>query len=123
MHSIAGVCHSSNCSSQVGLNFWLSVCQFCSVIRKYVSVDRFNIPKDSIAMANLWGFMKDPDHWEDLDMFRPERLLEKTELGLKIIKKEKFVPYGIGRSVCMGESLAQDNLFIFVATLIKKLED
>ena len=91
-------------------------------VTKDVSVDGYDIPKNSLALANLWGFMKDPDHWEDPDMFRPERFLEKTEAGLKVAKKERFVPFGIGRRICMGESLAKDTLFIFITTLIKHLK-
>ena len=56
------------------------------------------------------------------DILCPECFLEKMELGLKIIKKERFVPYGIGRRVCMGESLAKDTHFIFVTTLIKNFK-
>ena len=95
--------------------------QYYSRITTDVAVDGFNIPENSLAMANLLGFMKDPDHWENPDMFRPERFLEKTEEGLKVCKNERFVPYGIGRRICMGESLAKDTLFIFVTTLIKNL--
>jgi len=91
-------------------------------ITRDVSVEGYDVPQDSVAMANLWGFMKDPDHWEDPLMFHPERFLEKTDGGLKVTKKERFVPYGIGRRVCMGESLAKDTLFIFVTTLVKNLK-
>ena len=87
-----------------------------------MSVEGYDVPKDSLILANLWGFMKDPDHWEDPMMFRPERFLEKTEVGLKVEKKERFVPYGMGRRICMGESLAKDTLFIFVTTLIKNFK-
>ena len=70
---------------------------------KDVSVEGYDVPKDSLILANLWGFMKDPDHWEDPMMFRPERFLKKTEVGLKVEKKERFVPYGMGRRICMGQ--------------------
>ena len=80
------------------------------------------IPKDSFAMANLWGFMKDADVWSEAEMFRPERFLEQSDTGLKILRHEQFVPYGIGRRVCMGESLARDTLFIFMTSLVKQLK-
>ena len=87
-----------------------------------MSVEGYDIPKDSLIMTNLWGFMKDPKYWEDPLSFRPERLLEKTDAGWKVVKRERFVPYGIGRRICMGESLARDTLFIFVTTLLKSLK-
>ena len=52
---------------------------------------------------------------------RPQRFLEKFEGGLRLVKKDQFVPYGFGRRVCMGESLAKDNLFIFLSTLLKHI--
>ena len=54
---------------------------------------------------------------------RPERFLERTETGdWRLVKKEQFVPYGFGRRVCMGESLARDTLLIFFSTLVKQLQ-
>ena len=85
-------------------------------------MEGYDVPEDSVVLANLWGFMKDPDHWEDPLMFRPERFLDETEMGLEVNKRERFVPYGMGRRICMGESLAKDTLFIFVTTLIKNLK-
>ena len=89
---------------------------------KEVNVEDKTIPRNSYAMANLWGFMKDPDVWPEAEMFRPERFLQETESGLKLIRHEQFVPYGIGRRICMGETLAKDTLFIFMATLVKNLK-
>ena len=67
-------------------------------------------------------FSQDPDHWDNPTTFRPERFLEKNENGAwQLLKKERFVPYGFGRRVCLGESLAKDTLRIFFATLVKHL--
>ena len=89
---------------------------------KDVAADGYSVPQDSCIVASLMGFMKDPDYWEDPHMFRPERFLEKTDEGLKNVKRDRFVPYGMGRRVCMGESLAKDTLFIFITTLVKHLK-
>ena len=88
---------------------------------KECEVGEYVIPKDSYAMANLWGFMKDPAVWPEAEVFRPERFLEETEAGLRLVRRDQFVPYGMGRRVCMGESLARDSLFIFMTTLVKNL--
>ena len=54
-------------------------------------------------MANLWGFMKDPDVWPEAEMFRPERFLEESEAGeLRLVRHERFVPLDMGRRICMG---------------------
>lgn len=98
------------------------ILKILSRVTKDVTVDKWSIPKHCFAMANLWGFMKDPDVWPEAEMFRPERFLEETENGLKVVNHEQFVPYGIGRRVCMGQSLAKDSLFIFTTTLVKNLK-
>ena len=87
-----------------------------------MSVEGYDVPKDSMALANLMAFMRDPEVWKDPNMFRPERFLEEKESSLRLIKKEMFVPYGIGRRICMGESLAKDTLFIFFTNLVKNLK-
>ena len=92
-------------------------------VTKEVEIEDCVIPKDCHAMANLWGFMKDPDVWPEAEMFRPERFLEETEAGeLRLVRHERFVPFGLGRRICMGMSLATDSLFIFTTTLVKSLK-
>merc|ERR1719397_1762811 len=90
-------------------------------VTKDVTVEGYKIPRDSFALANLTGFMQDPDVWDQPDQFRPERFLENCEGGVRLVKKEQFVPFGFGRRVCMGEALAKDTLTIFFATLIKQI--
>ena len=54
---------------------------------------------------------------------RPERFLEKTDAGgWKLVKHERFVPYGFGRRMCMGQTMAKNTLFIVFATLLKHLK-
>ena len=37
-------------------------------------------------------------------------------------RREEFVPYGLGRRVCLGEALARDTLIIFFTTLVRSLQ-
>ena len=90
---------------------------------KEIHIGEHVIPKDSLAFGHLWGFMKDPEVWPEAEMFRPERFLEETEAGeLRLVRHERFVPFGLGRRICMGMSLATDTLFIFMTTLVKSLK-
>uniref|UniRef100_A0A915EMX1 Cytochrome P450 n=1 Tax=Ditylenchus dipsaci TaxID=166011 RepID=A0A915EMX1_9BILA len=43
----------------------------------------------------------------------PERFLENEQLK----KVEEFIPFGIGKRQCMGESLARAELFLFTTNL------
>ena len=89
---------------------------------KEIHIGEHVIPKDSLAFGHLWGFMKDPEVWPEAEMFRPERFLEETEAGLRLVRHERWVPFGMGRRICMGMTLATDTLFIFTATLLKNLK-
>jgi cytochrome P450 len=87
-----------------------------------VGVEGYSVPKDSFALASLAGFMQDPAYWHRPQLFRPERFLERGEAGgWRLVKRDQFVPFGFGRRVCMGETLARDTLLVFLATLVKHL--
>lgn len=53
-------------------------------------------------------------------MFRPERFLAKD--GRTLLKKEQFIPFGFGKRVCMGESLAKAELLIFTVIMLQTIE-
>ncbi len=61
----------------------------------------------------------DPEYWGDPESFRPERFIDQKTGNL--LRKDQFVPYGFGKRVCMGESLARAELFLFTAILIKNV--
>ncbi|XP_030046650.1 cytochrome P450 2U1-like [Microcaecilia unicolor] len=76
----------------------------------------YTIPKGSIIIANLWSVHKDPNIWEKPDDFNPNRFLDATG---QILKKEVFIPFGIGRRVCMGEQLAKMEVFLMFVNLLQ----
>ncbi|XP_055954831.1 cytochrome P450 2B19 [Patella vulgata] len=77
------------------------------------------IPKDAIILPNLDSVLSDDKIWGDAGVFRPERFIDS--LG-KVKKQEEFIPFSIGRRVCLGESLAKMELFLFMTTLIQRFE-
>ncbi|XP_069599974.1 cytochrome P450 2U1 [Ranitomeya imitator] len=76
----------------------------------------YTIPKGSVVLANLWAVHRDPKVWEKPNDFNPSRFLD--EHG-QILKKEAFIPFGIGRRVCMGEQLAKMELFLMFVNLLQ----
>ncbi|XP_068178274.1 cytochrome P450 2U1 [Antennarius striatus] len=74
------------------------------------------IPKGTVLVPNLWSVHRDPTVWDDPDTFRPTRFLDDEG---RLIKKECFIPFGIGRRVCMGEQLAKMELFLMVTDLLQ----
>ena len=60
----------------------------------------------------------DPNEFEAPKDLKPERFILNGELN----RKEMFVPFGIGKRICMGESLAKNELFIFFVRILQRLE-
>lgn len=76
----------------------------------------YTIPKGTVVLPNLWSVHRDPTVWDDPDIFNPTRFLDNEG---KLLRKECFIPFGIGRRVCMGEQLAKMELFLTVTTLLQ----
>ncbi|XP_065261482.1 cytochrome P450 2U1 [Emys orbicularis] len=74
------------------------------------------IPKGSVIVPNLWSVHRDPNIWERPDDFQPTRFLDENG---QLIKREMFIPFGIGKRVCMGEQLAKMELFLMFVNLMQ----
>ena len=71
---------------------------------------------------NIFNFHMDPDYWGDPEVFRPSRFLKYDEISgrFKLEKRERFIPYGFGKRVCMGENLAKAELWIFLTSILQQ---
>ncbi|XP_072923253.1 cytochrome P450 2U1 [Hemitrygon akajei] len=76
----------------------------------------YTIPKGSIVIANLWSVHRDPSRWEQPDEFNPSRFLDTDG---NIVKNEAFMPFGIGKRICMGEQMAKMELFLIFSSLLQ----
>eukprot|EP00092_Neocalanus_flemingeri_P018174 GFUD01019671.1.p1 GENE.GFUD01019671.1~~GFUD01019671.1.p1 ORF type:complete len:482 (+),score=104.99 GFUD01019671.1:156-1601(+) len=81
-------------------------------------VDGFLFPAGSRFFANLSAIMMDPDHFPQPELFKPERFIG---LDGRYEKKERMIPFGVGKRYCMGELLARNEVFLFTANLVQKL--
>jgi cytochrome P450 len=79
----------------------------------------YNIPKGTMVMPNLYSAHYDEKVWGDPENFRPERFLDDNG---NIIKFENLLPFSTGKRVCLGESLARDELFLFSTHLFQKFK-
>ncbi|XP_046583411.1 cytochrome P450 2J6-like [Haliotis rubra] len=77
----------------------------------------FNFPKGVPVALMLDSVLQDPDVWVDPDQFRPERFLDDKG---KIRKNDEFIPFSLGRRVCLGEAMARMELFLFLTTMIQR---
>lgn len=80
----------------------------------------YNIPKGTLVIPNLYATMHDPAVWGDPQVFRPERFLSEDEKTL--VKHDAYMPFSTGRRVCLGMTLAQDELFLFTSSLFQRFK-
>ena len=83
-----------------------------------VELNGYTLPKGTAVYANVWWIMHDPAHWNNPAQFNPERFLD--EAG-NFRKNDRCIPFLIGKRYCLGQNLAQHELFLFLTGLLQKL--
>ncbi|GJY42694.1 cytochrome P450 93A3-like protein [Tanacetum coccineum] len=68
------------------------------------TVAGYHIPANANVLINIWTLHRDPNHWEKPHEFRPERFMDNM---LNVRGQHfHFLPFGTGRRMCPGISLA-----------------
>ncbi|CAN0841459.1 (S)-N-methylcoclaurine 3'-hydroxylase isozyme 1 (Fragment) [Linum grandiflorum] len=80
----------------------------------------YSIPKNSQILVNFWAIGRDPKNWKDPLRFSPERFLNST-LDFKGNDFE-FIPFGSGRRICPGLTMATRHVSLIVASLIHRFD-
>lgn len=88
---------------------------------KDTSLNGYFIPKDTCVFINQWQINHDPELWEDPASFKPERFLNADGTEINRAEGEKVMTFGMGKRRCIGEFIARNEVFLFLAILIQKL--
>ncbi|XP_076462581.1 cytochrome P450 2B4-like [Babylonia areolata] len=82
-----------------------------------VSFRGYVIPRGTAILPFLDTALHDPEVWGgDPYSFRPERFIDADG---KLVRPEEFIPFGVGRRMCLGEALARVELFLYLSTLVQ----
>uniref|UniRef100_A0A8C6UY58 Cytochrome P450, family 17, subfamily A, polypeptide 2 n=1 Tax=Neogobius melanostomus TaxID=47308 RepID=A0A8C6UY58_9GOBI len=69
------------------------------------------------VLVNMWALHHNPTDWPKPDLFNP-RFLDGR--GGRV-SPSCFLPFGAGPRVCVGESLARLELFLFLSSLLQRI--
>lgn len=82
-----------------------------------MELNGYTLPAGSHVIPLLYAVHMDPELWGDPEAFRPSRFI--AENGT-VSKPEYFMPFGVGRRMCLGDTLARMELFLFFSSLLHK---
>ncbi|XP_072471636.1 cytochrome P450 2B6-like [Notamacropus eugenii] len=86
------------------------------MVTEDTSFQGYLLPKGINVLLFLSSSLKDPRHFEKPHIFDPNHFLDARG-ALK--KKEAFIPFSLGKRICLGESIARAELFLFLTTILQ----
>ncbi|XP_034424765.1 steroid 17-alpha-hydroxylase/17,20 lyase [Hippoglossus hippoglossus] len=82
------------------------------------SIGGHSVGPGTRVLVNMWSIHHNPEHWDKPDLFNPDRFLD--DKGQRVTPTF-FLPFGAGPRVCVGESLARLELFLFLSSLLQRM--
>ena len=82
-----------------------------------VQLGEYVMPKDTIVMISVFALHHDPRWFSEPDVFRPERFAKDAA---QTPPKFAYLPFGGGPRVCIGNSFAQMEAVLLLATLAQR---
>jgi len=77
------------------------------------------VKKGSAVMISPWLIQRNPDYWDDAEIFDPDRF--ETESG-QASAKCAYLPFSKGPRVCTGQAFAMQEAVLILASIVKCFE-
>ncbi|XP_059366596.1 cytochrome P450 2J2-like isoform X2 [Carassius carassius] len=82
-----------------------------------IQIGKYSIPKGTIVTGNLTSVLFDESEWETPHCFNPGHFLDAEG---QFRRRDAFLPFSLGKRVCLGEQLARMELFLFFSSLLQR---
>ncbi|CAA6658610.1 unnamed protein product [Spirodela intermedia] len=82
------------------------------------TVAGYRIPEGTKVFVNVWAIHRDPQVWENASEFKPERFLHEAGTVDYSGNTFRYLPFGTGRRICPGISLAERMVMFILASLL-----
>ncbi|XP_073709125.1 cytochrome P450 2J2-like [Garra rufa] len=80
-------------------------------------IGEYSIPKGTAVIGSLTSVLFDESEWETPHSFNPGHFLDAEG---KFRRRDAFLPFSLGKRVCLGEQLARMELFLFFSSLLQR---
>ena len=84
-----------------------------------ISVGKYVIPKGAIVIPSLMNVLMDERYFPNPHEFNPARFLNADG---EFKPDEHVIPFSVGKRYCLGQSLAEKNLFLFLTGIMSKFD-
>ncbi|XP_054167198.1 cytochrome P450 2A9-like [Oppia nitens] len=82
----------------------------------------YTIQKDMPVFAYQGFILRDDKYWENSETFIPERFLD-SDGHYMTARSPAFIPFGVGRRICLGEKLAIVDLFLVLVRFLQSTQN
>jgi cytochrome P450 len=79
----------------------------------------YDVPKGSLVISNIWSAHRSASLWKDPHNFNPDNFLDQHG---NLTNVNYLLSFSTGKRVCLGESLAKQELFIFLVGLVQRFQ-
>ncbi|CAG2180627.1 unnamed protein product, partial [Oppiella nova] len=86
------------------------------------TIGKYTIPENMGVFVYQGICCRNDDDWQKGSEFRPERFLD-SERQFMTTRPKAYIPFGVGRRVCLGEKLAIADLFLVLVRFLQSTQD